>query len=153
MLGNIACNLYPVQVQAETLGYARRHLAALARTDHCSRVALDHGRPFRPADKGCMGKLLFTCPVTGIVVQHWLADDDRGKPGDCYQSIVCQACARLHFVNRKDRQAFRTKGGRGRKVRVPQRARISAKVIFCARSVTATSLPRQPASSPASLGS
>jgi hypothetical protein len=32
-------------------------------------------------------------------VQHWLDDDDR--PGDCYQSIVCPACARLHFINRK----------------------------------------------------
>ena len=49
-----------------------------------------------------MDKLLFNCPATGVNVQHWLDDDDdRGKPGDCYQSIVCQACARLHFVNRK----------------------------------------------------
>jgi len=64
--------------------------------------ALDHGGPSRPADNYWMGKLLFNCPVTGVNVQHWLDDDDdRGKPGDCYQSIVCQACARLHFVNRK----------------------------------------------------
>ena len=48
-----------------------------------------------------MGKLLFTCPVTGMTVQHWLDDDDPIKPGDCYQSIICQSCARLHFVNRK----------------------------------------------------
>jgi hypothetical protein len=33
-------------------------------------------------------KLLFTCPVTGIRVQHWLDDDDPNKPGDCYQSII-----------------------------------------------------------------
>jgi hypothetical protein len=33
-----------------------------------------------------MGKLLFTCPLTGMSVQHGLDDDDR--PGDCYQSIV-----------------------------------------------------------------
>ena len=46
-----------------------------------------------------MPSVLFTCPITGTKVQHWLDDDDR--PGDCYQSIVCQACARLHFVNRK----------------------------------------------------
>jgi hypothetical protein len=39
--------------------------------------------------------------VTGIRVQHWLDDDDPTKPGDYYQSIVCPACARLHFVNRK----------------------------------------------------
>jgi hypothetical protein len=51
--------------------------------------------------KTWMGKLVFTCPVTGMSVQHWLDVDDQSKPGDCYQSIVCQACARLHFVNRK----------------------------------------------------
>jgi hypothetical protein len=50
--------------------------------------------------------LLFTCPVTGINVQHWLDGDDRGKPGDCYQSVVCQACGRLHFVNRKTGRVF-----------------------------------------------
>ena len=63
--------------------------------------ALDHGGPSRPADNDRMGKLLFNCPVTGIRVQHWLDDDNPSKPGDGYQSIVCQACARLHFVNRK----------------------------------------------------
>ena len=63
--------------------------------------ALDHGGPSRPADHDWMGKLLFTCRVTGIRVQHWLDDDDPTRPGDYYQSIVCPACARLHFVNRK----------------------------------------------------
>ena len=48
-----------------------------------------------------MGKLLFTCPVTNIRIQHWLDDDDPSAPGDCYQSIVCHACARLHFIHRK----------------------------------------------------
>ena len=48
-----------------------------------------------------MGKLLFTCPVTNIRIQHWLDDYDPSKPGDCYQSIICQSCARLHFINRK----------------------------------------------------
>ena len=46
-------------------------------------------------------KLLFTCPVTGMSVQHWLDDDDPSKPGDCYQSIICHGCGRLHFINRK----------------------------------------------------
>ena len=48
-----------------------------------------------------MNKLLFKCPATDMSVQHWLDDDDPSKPGDCYQSIVYQACARLHFINRK----------------------------------------------------
>ena len=48
-----------------------------------------------------MDKLLFTCPVTHMSVQHWLDDDDLSPPGERYQSIVCPACARLHFINRK----------------------------------------------------
>jgi hypothetical protein len=48
-----------------------------------------------------MRSLPFTCPITGTKVQHWLDDDDPSKPGDCYQSIICQSCARLHFINRK----------------------------------------------------
>jgi hypothetical protein len=48
-----------------------------------------------------MGKLLFTCPVTGMSIQHWLDDDDPIASGERYQSIVCPACARLHFINRK----------------------------------------------------
>jgi len=48
-----------------------------------------------------MGKLLFTCPVTNVRIQHWLDDDDLSAPGERYQSIVCPACARLHFINRK----------------------------------------------------
>jgi hypothetical protein len=48
-----------------------------------------------------MSKLLFKCPVTDICVQHWLDDDVPNAPGERYHSIVCPACARLHFVNRK----------------------------------------------------
>ena len=48
-----------------------------------------------------MDKLLFACPVTHMSVQHWLDDDDLSPPGERYQSIVCPACARLHFINRK----------------------------------------------------
>ena len=49
-----------------------------------------------------MSKLLFKCPVTGVSVQHWLDDDDPSTTlGERYQSIVCPACARLHFINRK----------------------------------------------------
>jgi hypothetical protein len=49
-----------------------------------------------------MSKLLFKCPVTGTSIQRWLDDDDDpSTPGERYQSIVCPACARLHFINRK----------------------------------------------------
>jgi hypothetical protein len=34
-------------------------------------------------------------------VQHWLADEPEG--GDLhssYETVVCKACSRLHFINR-----------------------------------------------------
>ena len=33
-------------------------------------------------------------------VQHWL-DDDEGASVVDYEGITCQACASVHFVNRK----------------------------------------------------
>jgi hypothetical protein len=33
-------------------------------------------------------------------VQHRL-DDNEDTPEDDYEGIACQACARVHFVNRK----------------------------------------------------
>ena len=43
---------------------------------------------------------LFTCPATGMYVQHWL-DDDEDALGNRYEPITCPACTRLHFLNRK----------------------------------------------------
>jgi hypothetical protein len=41
-------------------------------------------------------------PVELPISRPWLADDDNpSAPGEHYQSIVCTAFARLHFVNRK----------------------------------------------------
>jgi hypothetical protein len=47
-----------------------------------------------------MGAFLFTCPTTNLKVQHWLDDNDEATEDD-YEAVVCQACAKLHFVNRK----------------------------------------------------
>jgi hypothetical protein len=47
-----------------------------------------------------MGNVVFKCPLTGMNVQHWL---DEVPPGDAhcsYESVVCKACSRLHFVDR-----------------------------------------------------
>ena len=33
-------------------------------------------------------------------VQHWL-DDDEDAPENEYESMICPACTRLHFLNRK----------------------------------------------------
>ena len=42
--------------------------------------------------------ILFECPSTGMKVQHLLADAPENKK-DCYSSVVCPACARLHFIH------------------------------------------------------
>ena len=49
----------------------------------------------------CMNNFVFKCPRTGMNVQHRLADEP--VPGDqrcTYETVLCQACGRLHFINR-----------------------------------------------------
>jgi hypothetical protein len=48
-----------------------------------------------------MAASVFTCPTTSMKVQHWLADEDEGMSDNEYEAIRCQACARLHLINRK----------------------------------------------------
>lgn len=45
-----------------------------------------------------MRPILFQCPVTGLNVQHLLADVPEDKK-DCYQTVQCPACTRLHFIH------------------------------------------------------
>ena len=47
-----------------------------------------------------MANLIFKCPRTGMNVQHWLADGPTDDPYSSYETLVCQACSRLHFMNR-----------------------------------------------------
>ncbi|QWG20936.1 hypothetical protein KMZ68_17980 [Bradyrhizobium sediminis] len=48
-----------------------------------------------------MGNIIFKCPRTGMNVQHWLADDPGADDStSSYETVVCQACSRLHFINR-----------------------------------------------------
>ena len=49
-----------------------------------------------------MAALLFTCPKTQLKVQLWLDDDDDASADD-YEEITCQACASVHFVNRRSK--------------------------------------------------
>jgi hypothetical protein len=49
-----------------------------------------------------MGPIIFKCPRTGMNVQHWLTTEpEPGHPQSSYETVVCKACSRLHFVNRE----------------------------------------------------
>lgn len=49
-----------------------------------------------------MGNIVFRCPRTGLNVQHWQAEEPSpDDPQRTYESIVCNACTRIHFVNRR----------------------------------------------------
>ncbi|MGC2780152.1 MAG: hypothetical protein WA418_31380 [Bradyrhizobium sp.] len=52
----------------------------------------------------CMGNLIFKCPRTGMNVQHWLEEPRAGDPTSSYETVVCKACTRLHFINRMTRK-------------------------------------------------
>ncbi len=49
-----------------------------------------------------MGRhILFKCPVAGMNVQHWLADEPTSSDSsDRYETVLCQACMKLHFINK-----------------------------------------------------
>jgi hypothetical protein len=48
-----------------------------------------------------MSHVIFKCPRTGLSVQHWQADEvTPGDPQCTYETVVCQACGRLHFIHR-----------------------------------------------------
>src|ERR1700720_2285911 len=46
-----------------------------------------------------MPHAMFRCPATGLNVQTWLDERNPPLPNDTFESIVCPACTRLHFIN------------------------------------------------------
>jgi hypothetical protein len=48
-----------------------------------------------------MANIIFKCPRTGMNVQHWLADEPESND-PTYETVVCKACSRLHFINRSN---------------------------------------------------
>jgi hypothetical protein len=48
-----------------------------------------------------MATTLFKCPFTEFNVQYPLDDNDEDVPENEYEAVTCQACARLHLVNRR----------------------------------------------------
>lgn len=56
-----------------------------------------------------MANLIFRGPRTGMNVQHWLADEPVDNSRSSYETVVCQACSRLHFIERQIIGRRRTK--------------------------------------------
>ena len=48
--------------------------------------------------------LVFKCPRTGPNVQHWLDEAGTGESLCTYETVLCKACTRLHFINRQTRK-------------------------------------------------
>ena len=49
-----------------------------------------------------MGRhILFKCPRLGTNVQHWLPETSPEDEPNSYVSVVCLACARLHFIHKE----------------------------------------------------
>lgn len=46
-----------------------------------------------------MRTITFLCPITRVMVQHRLADDEAAEHQ--FQGVFCPACSQLHFVDRK----------------------------------------------------
>ena len=49
-----------------------------------------------------MGNIIFKCPQTGLNVQHWLDEAEPENPSAASETVLCQACNRLHFINRSN---------------------------------------------------
>lgn len=50
-----------------------------------------------------MNHIIFKCPRTGMNVQHRLAEGGAQDDPQCsYETVVCQACSRIHFINRSN---------------------------------------------------
>jgi hypothetical protein len=47
-----------------------------------------------------MANLIFKCPQTGMNVQHRLDESEQGDRDGHYETVVCKACSRLHFIHR-----------------------------------------------------
>jgi hypothetical protein len=49
-----------------------------------------------------MAAFIYKCPTTGLKVQGWLADEPSSENANkTYEAVICTACTRAHFVNRK----------------------------------------------------
>jgi hypothetical protein len=47
-----------------------------------------------------MATVVFRCPMLGVHVQGWFADDGSENGGEVYDTLTCAACRQVHLVNR-----------------------------------------------------
>jgi len=52
-----------------------------------------------------MAAFIFTCLETSMLVQHWL-DEEADLQENEYEGLICPACTKLHFFNRKTGKLF-----------------------------------------------
>ncbi len=55
---------------------------------------------------------IYRCPITGLNVQGWIADDPS-EDGETYEPIACTACTRVHSVNLKSGKVLGDDGSSG----------------------------------------
>jgi len=49
-----------------------------------------------------MAAFIYRCPTTSLKVQGWLKDESSAENSSTsYEAMICTACTRVHFVNRK----------------------------------------------------
>jgi hypothetical protein len=48
-----------------------------------------------------MPAFLYRCPIVGMKVQGWIADDPSEANTERFESLTCLACAQVHLVNPK----------------------------------------------------
>jgi hypothetical protein len=51
-----------------------------------------------------MAEIVFYCPNVDLTVQHLLDENLQKSDEEIYESILCLACTRLHFINKKTRK-------------------------------------------------
>jgi hypothetical protein len=56
-----------------------------------------------------MANLIFVCSVTDLSVKHQTDDDPKIISDAKYEVIICPACTRLHFINRRTGKPFANK--------------------------------------------
>jgi hypothetical protein len=47
-----------------------------------------------------MKPVLYRCPTTGKMVQHFVADEPDLNDAHSYEPVDCPACSSLHFLSR-----------------------------------------------------